>query len=89
MATTIQIDLRYFDAYYFDDPGLVPGTPPTGYTLKPEVEQWIRNNGGCEGWGMADVEVKPDMWELVVEVTFSVDETAKRFARQFTLSHFA
>ncbi len=88
MSTNVIIDLRYFDAYYFEDPGEVPGTPPTGYALKPEVEQWIRDNGGCDGWRMVDIETSHDIFELCVEVTFSVPVRAAEFRARFPLDSF-
>lgn len=83
MVTTVQIDMPHYRAHYFDDPGKVPGTPPTGYTLSSEVEQWLRDNGGCEGWRLVDVETPTGSCELLVEVEFSVDETATRFGQKF------
>lgn len=75
--------MPHYHAYYFDDPGEVPGTPPTGYALSPDVEQWLRDNGGCDGWRLVDVPTANGSCDLFVEVTFSVETTAEQFRRTF------
>ena len=85
MVTTVLIEMPHYQTYYFDDPGEVPGTPTTGFTLSPEVEEWLRQHGGCEGWRLVDVEDSFGSCDLFVEVTFSVQGTAEQFAQAFPL----
>lgn len=80
---SVRIEESLYDAFYFDDPGATPLTPPTGYSLKPAIEQWLRDNGGCDGWRPVYTETESGVVDLVLEIQFSVPETAARFRERF------